>query len=220
MLKHFPDHSHLDCVDEVRRKATVLPVGVDLRRLDAVPEGGRRDGPPVVLWNQRWEYDKDPETFFRALYALAKEGVCFRVVISGQSHRQTAPEFNAAREKLGDRVVHFGYAEEDTYAELLRRADIVVSTAIHEFFGVAVVEATYSGCFPVLPNRLSYPELIPKGHHDVCLYEGFEELLARLRWALTHPEMARRIAGDLRPAMRRFDWAEIGPVYDRVLASI
>ncbi len=220
MLKHFPDHTHLHRIDDVRQKASVLPVGVDLRRLDLVPEEGRRDGPPIVLWNQRWEYDKDPETFFQALYALAEEGIQFRVVISGRSHRQVAPEFKTARRCLGHRVLHFGYAEDDTYAELLRCADVVVSTALHEFFGIAVVEAIYSGCFPVLPDRLSYPELIPERYHDACLYQRSEDLLVRLRWALTHPEGARSIAGDLRPAMSRFDWDEIGPIYDRALADV
>ncbi len=50
-------------------------------------------------------------------------------------------------------MAHFGYADEAQYAALLHRADVVVSTALHEFFGVAVVEAIYCGCFPMLPRR-------------------------------------------------------------------
>jgi glycosyltransferase involved in cell wall biosynthesis len=227
MLKHFPDCSHLHRVGEVRGKTTVLPVGCDLRRFDPVarePSAPRGSAdprePPLVLWNQRWEYDKAPETFFQALHVLEARGVDFRVALAGRSYRQTAPEFEAARERLGDRVVHFGYAAGDDYAALLRRADIVVSTAIHEFFGVAIVEAIYGGCFPVLPDRLSYPELVPASHHDVCLYTTFEELLARLRWALTHPDDARTLAEELRPAVARFDWSEMVPVYDNQLGEI
>ncbi len=220
MLKHFPDYPHLHRVPEVRERATVLPVGVDLRRLDAVSASERSDGPAVILWNQRWEYDKGPETFFRALYALAEEGVDFRVAVCGRSHRQTAPEFEAARRRLGEHVVSFGYAEAEAYPGLLRRADVVVSTAIHEFFGVAVVEAVYSGCFPVLPDRLSYPEWIPELHHDACLYQDFEGLVARLRWALANPTAASAIADELRPAAARFDWGELAPAYDRALRRV
>jgi glycosyltransferase involved in cell wall biosynthesis len=219
MLKHFPDYSHLHRLSGVWEKATVLPVGVDLRRLDAVSGSDRFDGPPVILWNQRWEYDKDPETFFQALYALAEDGLDFRVVISGRSYRQTAPEFEAAQHRLGGRVVHFGYAKDDTYPALLHRSDIVVSTAIHEFFGVAIVEAIYSGCFPVLPDRLSYPELIPEVYHDACLYGNFDDLLARLRWALVNPGAAGTIAGELRAAVAEFDWATMAPIYDRMLGE-
>ena len=226
LLEHFPDHTHVHRIAEVRAKAEVLSVGCDLRRFYPIPVNqspisNLQSQAPLILWNQRWEYDKDPETFFRALYVLdqEEEGVDFRVALAGRDYRQAAPEFEAARERLGARVVHFGHASEAQYKALLRQADVVVSTALHEFFGVAVVEAIYCGCFPVLPRRLIYPELVPPPYHDLCLYEDFEGLLARLRWALAHPDQARALAAELRPAVARFDWAEMGPRYDEALAS-
>jgi len=228
LLKHFPDYTHVHRIAEVRARAEVLPVGCDLRRFDTlVPSssGGEEEGGtlPLILWNQRWEYDKNPETFFRALYTLAEEGMDFRVALAGKNARQTAPEFEAARERLGARVVHFGYADEAQYRALLRRADVVVSTALHEFFGVAIVEAIYCGCFPVLPRRLTYPELLPPLYHEDCLYDDAdgngESLLARLRWALAHPDRARALAAELCPAVARFDWAEMGPRYDETMEA-
>jgi len=219
MLKHFPDYSHLHRVDDVRAKASVLPVACDLERLDGVPRSAEAGDPPLILWNQRWEYDKNPETFFRALYALMDAGMVFRVAIAGRSHRQSAPEFEAARERLGERVVHFGYAEADAYTRLLRRADVVVSTAIHEFFGVAVVEAIYAGCFPLLPGRLSYPELLPERFHGDCLYDGLGDLVNRLRWAVAHPEAIQAASEPLRVVMRRFSWRRLSDVYDHQLLS-
>lgn len=220
MLKHFPDCSHLHRVAGVQDKSMVLPVGIDLHRLDDESVQERTSGPSVILWNQRWEYDKAPQIFFRALDALVEDGIDFRVVITGQSHRQSAPEFETARERLGERVAHFGYSTNEAYPALLHRSDIVVSTAIHEFFGIAILEAIYSGCFPVLPDRLSYPELIPKPHQDTCLYMDFDGLLARLRWALTNADVARAIAMDLRSSVARFDWKTVAPVYDRTFSGI
>jgi glycosyltransferase involved in cell wall biosynthesis len=221
LLKHFPDHTHLHRIPEVRYKSDVLPVGCNLHRLDPIPNSqSPTPDIPILLWNQRWEYDKDPDTFFRALYALVEEGFDFRVALVGQSYRQTAPEFETARERLGARVVHFGFADEAQYVALLRQSNVVVSTAIHEFFGIAIVEAVYGGCFPLLPHRLTYPEIIPPSHHQNCLYEDFEGLLARLRWALTHPDRARALAAELRPAVARFDWTAVAPRYDAALASL
>jgi glycosyltransferase involved in cell wall biosynthesis len=235
LLKHFPDHTHLHRIAGVQARSGVLPVGCDLHRLDPIPNFQPptsnlqpptsnlqlpTSNPPLILWNQRWEYDKDPDTFFRALYTLAGEGLDFRVALAGQSYRQTAPEFEAARDRLGDRVVHFGYADAGEYAALLRQADVVVSTAIHEFFGIAIVEAIYSECFPVLPRRLTYPEIVPQSHHGDCLYDDFEGLLARLRWALTHPDRARALASELRPAVARFDWTVVAPQYDAAMENL
>jgi glycosyltransferase involved in cell wall biosynthesis len=199
----------------------VLPVGCDLRRFDPVLKLPPTSEPsPLILWNQRWEYDKSPETFFRALHALAEEGLNFQVALAGKNHRQTAPEFEAAREQLGDRVIHFGYANEPQYQALLHQADVVISTAIHEFFGVAVVEAMYCGCFPVPPQRMAYPELVPQPHHHDCLYEDFEGLMARLRWALAHPDRARALADRIRPTAAEFDWTHMGPRYDEVMMTL
>ena len=157
LLKHFPDYNELQSVEHLRARSRVLPLGLDLARLDPSGKGaGVVGGPerrPLLLWNHRWEYDKDPETFFRAVDALAEEGLDFGLILLGESFRNQPAEFLEARQRHPERIVHFGYAEEaETYRRLLWKADIVVSTAIHEFFGTAVVVACYCGCFPVLPQ--------------------------------------------------------------------
>jgi hypothetical protein len=156
----------------------------------------------------------------QALDVLADEGVRFQVILAGDNVRQRAGEFEAARERLGARVIHFGWADASTYARLLWEADLVVSTAVHEFFGISVVEATYCGCLPLLPRGLAYPEVIPSSHHEVCLYQDFEDLLVRLRWALTRRSEARQAAQGLRDAMARFDWASMAPRYDVALREL
>ncbi len=218
LLKHFPDYMHLESVATTRARSAVLPVGCDLRRLDRHRTPRDQSLPPLVLWNQRWEYDKDPETMLHALYTLAAEGLSFRVALAGENFRTQPLEFEWARERLGARLVHYGYASETDYARLLWSADVVVSTAIHEFFGVSVVEALYCGARPVLPRRLSYPELLPPELHDDCLYEDFDGLLARLRSAF-EPDAYRDYA-EAAHHVGRFDWGVQAPIYDDLLSSM
>jgi len=233
MLKHFPDCSHLSLIPRVQAKAQIMPVGVDLSALDsAAPDsavdgassdiGSSRDGdsPPLILWNQRWEYDKNPATFFRALDELAARGHPFRVALAGSNVRQQPEEFEAARVRLGDRVVHFGRADRDAYRHLLWEADIVVSTAFHEFFGIAAIEAIYCRTFPVLPRRLAYPELLSEEARELCLYEGFDGLVTKLAWALTQRAAARETAGRLSSSVARFDWPKMAPVYDAAMSDV
>ncbi len=221
LLKHFPDYTHLETIEAARTKSAVLPVGCDLRRLDRYRQADVHTEPPLILWNQRWEYDKDPETMLRALYALADEGLPFRVALAGESFRVQPSEFEAARVRLGERLVHYGYAESEAeYARLLWSADVVLSTAIHEFFGVSVVEAMYCGAFPVLPRRLSYPELIPPELHAACLYDGFDDLITRLRRVLLGEGERARVRAALQTHVGRFDWAVQAPIYDALLLSM
>ncbi len=219
MLKHFPDYNELWAVDALRAKSEALPLGLDLARLDAQRPAQPYSGRPLILWNHRWEYDKDPLTFFRAIYALADEGLDFGLILLGRSYRNEPVEFLQARARLSERMAHFGYAPDfAAYARLLWQADVVVSTARHDFFGAAVVEACYCGCFPVLPHDLAYPELIPAAHHITCLYDDFEGLLKRLRWAIHHVQDIR--AFSLRDHLSHLDWPHVAPLYDARLAQV
>jgi hypothetical protein len=92
---------------------------------------------------------------------------------------------------------------------------------LHEFFGIAVVEAIYCGCFPILPRRLAYPERLPAQHKPLCLYDGsIEGLLERLRWALTHIEQTRSVSSELRAHVAALDWRRVAPGYDAALEEM
>lgn len=221
LLKHFPDYNELNTVETLRSKSRVLPLGLDLCRLDAhrPADGLPADDAPLILWSHRWEYDKNPGEFLRALYALCEEGLGFRVALLGERFVRVPPEFEEARTRLGERIVHFGYVEDPAaYARWLWQADVVVSTAIHEFFGSAVVEALYCHCFPVLPARLTYPDYIPHEYHPRCLCRDFDGLVTLLRTAIREIEQMRLIS--FRDRAICYDWSVMAMVYDAALESV
>ncbi|MFZ5918812.1 MAG: tRNA-queuosine alpha-mannosyltransferase domain-containing protein [Chloroflexota bacterium] len=221
LLKHFPDHNELATVHSLMHKSHVLPLGLDLARFDAHRPTGVSDdlAPPLLLWNHRWEYDKNPAQFFEALFALQSEGLDFRVALLGEHFVRVPPEFEHVQARLGERIVRFGYAEDfSTYARWLWQADIVVSSAIHDFFGAAVIEALYCHCFPVLPHRLTYPALVPPAHHGRCLYRNADELVTLLRQAVTDIAPVRQFS--LRRQVARYDWSTMAGTYDAALETV
>ena len=104
-----------------------------------------------------------PEVFFRALRRLDHDGVAFRLALAGANVRSDPREFVEAEERFVDRLVHVGHLDRERYLELLVRSSVVASTAVHEFFGIAMVEAMAAGLVPLLPRALSYPELVARG---------------------------------------------------------
>lgn len=146
----------------IAEKSVVIYPGIDFSAMDeAEPRKDDVDEHlPVIVWNHRWEHDKNPEEFFAALKSLKELGCAFKLIVLGQSFKYKPKCFSWAKEVFAEELIHFGYAESKTqYGKLLRQGDIVVSTSIHEFFGISVLEAVRAGCRPLLPNRLSYPEL-------------------------------------------------------------
>lgn len=219
-LKHFPEYNELGSRQTLQKKSQVLPVGVHFQRLDRVPNSNTKNRVPLILWNQRWEYDKNPEVFFAALYAVADAGIDFEVALCGQQYGKRPSIFDEALRKLGSRIIHVGYADLATYRRLLWQADITLSTAHHEFFGISVLEAIYCHTFPLLPNRLSYPELLPDSFHKDCLYSDEDELVKKLQWALTHPQEIREMAQVLATAVTPFSWQHTTPIYDAQMTTI
>ncbi|PQJ33647.1 glycosyl transferase family 1 [Salinibacter sp. 10B] len=230
LLRDFPDFTNMHTVRDLREKSTVLHLGMDLAAHDEY-RGARTERrlhstvPPVVLWNQRWEYDKNPSAFFHTMNRLDDAGVPFQLILAGRHFHEQPEEFEHAFERYAERILHYGYAEDFAeYSRLLHRADVVVSTAHHEFFGVAIQEAIYCGCHPVLPNRLSYPELIPESHHKPLLhapilYEDDQDRFEVLRGILEGderplpPKTLRKIPAPL-------DWDRHVERYDDLFESV
>lgn len=226
LLRVFPDYTHLHTVSEIRAKSRVMHLGMNLQaHARYANTSGSDRGSPIVLWNQRWEYDKNPEAFFGLMNRLDDAGCRFRLILAGKRFEEQPSEFDTAFERYADRILHYGYAEDfEEYSRLLHRADIVVSTAIHEFFGIAMLEAIYCGCHPLLPNRLSYPELIPeKLHkpllHAPILYDDDESLFTILK-AMLMGEERPLPHGTLRGIVEHLDWSVHVEQYDALMASL
>jgi glycosyltransferase involved in cell wall biosynthesis len=220
LLQGAPDHRHTHLIAPVDARTTVLPVGVDVEALVSTDRPGDDGGPPLVLWNHRWDHDKAPEVFFRALRRLDHDGVAFRLALAGANVRSDPREFVEAEERFVDRLVHVGHLDREHYLELLVRSSVVASTAVHEFFGIAMVEAMAAGLVPLLPRALSYPELVARDFHPVVLYDSYGDLVRRLREVLVDLDAARQAIDGLRKSMLRFDWTELGPSYDAALAAV
>jgi hypothetical protein len=92
----------------------------------------------IILFPHRLDSEKCPDQF-DALHELCRE----ESEMLGWRWLKTKEECTTKKE----------------YYELLARSKVAVSCAKQETWGIAMQEATLFGCFPVCPNRLSYPEI-------------------------------------------------------------
>ncbi|WNL37368.1 DUF3524 domain-containing protein [Halomonas sp. PAMB 3232] len=196
-LKKMPDKLPVAApLEALRRRARVLPVPLETR------PGEAASGSSInrIIWNHRWEYDKNPQDFFEVLFQLSQAGVSFELAVVGQRFRDAPAVFDEARERLGAHIHCWGPLEYQQYQALLDEGGIVVSTAWHEFQGLAIMEAAQRGARPLVPARLCFPELYPAAF---C-YDGTRDgLFERLKGWLEVPE-SRPPALDL----QTFEWPQ------------
>ena len=161
-MSAFPSPRPTDSAAVIAAKSKVIPIGIedDVFTAGKVDGPGRfGEGPPVVAWNHRWEYDKGPAAFLACLDAAAAEGLAFRLAVMGQSFDQVPEAFGLLRQRHADRIVSWGHLESRAeYVEALRSSDVALVTAHHDFFGISVLEAAAAGLEIVAPRALAYPE--------------------------------------------------------------
>ena len=224
LLRRMPDHRCPEAAERIREKSRVRPPGI----VSFPARGVRKPGPMRILWAARWEHEKRPDVFFEALARLAAKNVDFRIaVLGGGNASPIVPAMDQGRLRFADRLLRWGYLDRTEYQEALLEADVVVSTAEHDFFGIGVAEAIAAGAYPMLPDRLAYPEILQDAGDEArrrFLYPGGAGDLAgalELR--------ARRLAaGDLwdgdpdgaRRAVMRYAWSRLAPEYDRELSEM
>ncbi|XP_036319429.1 glycosyltransferase-like domain-containing protein 1-like isoform X2 [Rhagoletis pomonella] len=141
-----------------------------------------------LIWPHRWEHDKNPKLLVEVLLELNKRQVDFKVTICGENYQAAPESFDGLQDKLGAKLINFGFLPRDKYIKTLLSGDVVISTAGHEFYGVAMLEATYCGCMPIAPNKLVYPEIYPKEN----LYNTSNQLIKMLYNWCRNPELFRR----------------------------
>lgn len=218
-LESYPDDKHYSTVESIAAKCRVLYPGLDLKRFDAQPDTRNANKNPVIVWNQRWQFDRNPAMFFRVLNRLNDIDLKFDLILAGDTQHEKPEEFEKAWQRYGRHITHFGYVEnKENYSKLLHSGDIVVSTATYEFFCVAIMEAIYCGCHPLVPNRLHYPELIPDSLHKPLLhapvlYDSEDDLFHYLKDLLT-AETGPLPKSSLQNINKHLDWSERIDTFD------
>ncbi|MFQ5965034.1 MAG: DUF3524 domain-containing protein [Candidatus Scalinduaceae bacterium] len=178
-LKRMPDYRPMEVVEEIRYKSHIKCPGIH----QFPKRNNRLPGPMRIVWAARWEHDKNPELLFKALRILKTKGIEFRLSVIGEQFQRIPDIFHSAREEFSNFIDRWGYQRNrKDYESTLLEADVFVSTADHEFFGISVLEAAAAGAFPIVPEKLAYPETLERdaGNEDFYFKGGANELADRL----------------------------------------
>ncbi|MCP4366915.1 MAG: DUF3524 domain-containing protein [Deltaproteobacteria bacterium] len=219
-LKRGRDHRPKGVADRIRAKSDVLYPGISMQ-MEKDIDVKKQTGPPLIVWNHRWGFDKNYEMFFDVLEELNNMGLDFNLAIMGENFGKMPDLFKKAEKKFKKRILQFGYVPvRKEYEKWLKRGTIVISTAMQENFGMSVIEAIMMGCIPLLPDRLSYPEILPKEFQEYFLYKNRHELIEKIVIIISDYKRYEEIQSRLSREMTSFLWENVVGGYDCVLKRL
>ena len=135
-----------------------------------------KPGPIHIVWAARWEHDKNPLGLFEILSGIKNSGIEFQVSVVGEQFRNVPQAFHEIEKEFQTQISHWGFLpSREDYERVLKSADVFLSTADHEFFGLAAVEAMLAGAYPILPNRLAYPEVVRHAGIEAGFYDSNDD---------------------------------------------
>ena len=206
LLGRMPDEVPSGIANSIEEKSSIVPVALDIDPVKSYGSPGTR---LKIAWNHRWEHDKGPDRLNEIVTELIRRKVDFELSLFGQQFSRHPPVFDEIQEMLhvNGNAGEIGFVESRTeYLAKLSAHDFVLSTADQEFQGLAIQEAMASGCIPVVPDALSYPEYIPAEYRYGTVSEAVDVFLS-LR--TTKPI-----------SLKRYGWSTIGPDWRAVLGEI
>jgi glycosyltransferase involved in cell wall biosynthesis len=224
LLARLPDKVPAGIVDTLRARASVLPVAlleVDIES-DRVSWPGEKEGASLrVLWTGRFEYDKGGDRLLEILRQLEESAVEYELALVGQQFRDSPPHFDCIARDFKHRLVQFGYVESrKDYLALLRGADLLLSTALHEFQGLAVLEAVAAGCIPIVPDRLAYREIYPPEYRYASHPDNIREEAGAALERLAFWSQAMAEGRGALPDITGFSQRQLAPRYRSLLQGL
>jgi len=227
LLNRFPEKTNPSLLEAIASKSDVLPVPLNTHTdINSTEPLISIASPLRLLWNHRWEYDKGPDRLLALVNALETSGLICELNIVGQQFRQTPKAFSHIEKVLEESSTlqkgRWGYIESASdYQQLLQQCDVVVSTALHDYQGIAILEAVQSGCVPLLPNQIVYPEIFSDEYlYTVSSHQGLiDESLTAYN---IHQQLERWQQQGLAevPSITRFEWHKQRDFYQKGIQSL
>ncbi|MAV64466.1 MAG: glycosyl transferase family 1 [Candidatus Marinimicrobia bacterium] len=217
-LTNFPDYNDQHNIEIIDSKSRTLYLGIDLKKFNRYYQKPNNKK-TTILWNHRWEHDKNPDDFIHLISELDKQDLNFECILLGKNKQKKSGYFNKCINRFPNRILHSGYCETfEEYATFLWKSDVCPITSIQDFFGISIAEAVYCNTYPLLPDRLAYPEIYKKDENTHLFYKNKNNLIDKMKHLIQNKE--KRLTIEAKDLTEKFDWSNIINTYDELFENI
>jgi glycosyltransferase involved in cell wall biosynthesis len=204
-IRHFEEHAFF-------KKSAILPIGLDLPEYTDCTRPCNK--PPTILWNHRWEFDKNPDYFLHVLRHFKEYDVQFSLILTGPQFDSKPSALIQIQHEFRAHILHQGFAStRQEYTALLKRSDFVIHSPKQEYFGISVLEAMAHGVIPLLGKGTAYEDWcdpIFLTTNIPCARQRFQSIALK-------PESYRYKAVEI---ARQFNWRDVLAHYDKEINNV
>jgi glycosyltransferase involved in cell wall biosynthesis len=219
LLHKMPDFNNLKSITNIRSKSSIMPIGLDLKYIDTISPGKKKNESPVILWNHRWAHDKNPDIFLALLKTLKKKKLTFSLILTLPNVDQNSPIYQQLIQDFAAHILFAGYAESyEDYITLLKKSDFLPVCSSHDFFGLSVLEAIYCGNTPILPKNMVYSEHFNELVYSDLYYDNYIQLEEKLVHSIKHFNSPK--AHDLAVEIYRYQMSGVIVQYEKFFESL
>lgn len=184
--------------DLFQEKISIYPWGLDGVNIssDVAPKDAD------VVFPHRLNADKGIEDFIDIVSRMND----LEFVVTSPQKEMVIKHNKYYKELIRYKNVRFvlGQSEKE-HIKTLTSAKIVLSCAKQENFGYGIMKAVSSGCIPVLPDRLCYPEYF----EDLFLYGDLDEAMNKIRLFAKSPNEAKKLLVTSRKRISKYSFSSI-----------
>lgn len=183
LLSRLPDYQSAQAsLNEIRNKSKILWIGIELDRINKIIKSRKAlpSGPPIILWNHRWEHDKNPQLFSNLLHHIRDRNIKFRLVLLGDNS-EFSTIYKALLQDFAENILHQGFVVDfKAYVSLMAGSHIYPVTSSQDFYGISVLEAISCGPTPILPANRVYSDFVPELEYPRLFYHNDSELFSKV----------------------------------------
>ncbi|MBU0999991.1 glycosyltransferase [Patescibacteria group bacterium] len=195
-------------------KIFVVGAPVDSKKISTNEEPRDKN---LIVFNHRLNGDKKPAYFLRLVEDLSTQFPQLKFGISTNLNesdfwstmdQDLAVSLKDALAKFTSLRIIFNPSR-DEYFSLLNQAYLAPCFATHETFGFSVAESLAAGCLPVVPARLTYPELVDGDEDLMCTSTGdlevdYQAALKKMIYFIQNPQLGGKKSLEVRSYVNRF----------------
>jgi glycosyltransferase involved in cell wall biosynthesis len=138
----------------------------------------------LIICN-RFDYEKRPNLSLDFARILKERNPDLNIVVTTsrkefKSNRQWLVQLARSMDRDGIISIHAGLTKAE-YHHFLAESKVMLSNTIEENFGYVVAEACHYGCYPIVQNAFSHPELVMD---DSLMFDDEDEIIGKIETVL------------------------------------